>query len=117
TTRRCDSFNSRRLAGVVRVWQTAGRTFSPTSGSQSGLHFHGVRDATVELAQGATIRECENALRILEYRIRTVFAPGQGTQRRLRNAARMGANSPCGAEARGADRDQRASCAGVTERR
>src|SRR5207249_9865014 len=104
-------------AGVVRVWQTSGRTFSPTSGSQSGLHFNGVRDATVELAQGATIRECENALRILEYRIRTVFAPVQGTERRLRNAARIGANSPSGPEVRGADREHRPRCAGDADRR
>jgi len=54
-----------RFIGTLRLWQTSRCTFSRSAGSEGDLHIHGVRDSPLELAQGQTVHDDQNALRIL----------------------------------------------------
>ena len=55
-----------RFVSALRFWQTSRRTFARNAGSEGDLHLHGLRDASVELAQGQTVHDDQDALRFLD---------------------------------------------------
>src|SRR3977135_2888473 len=66
TAKRCHSSIPGRFVSALRFWQTSRRTFARNVGSEGDLHLHGLRDASVELAQGQRVHGDQDALRFLD---------------------------------------------------